>query len=133
MAHAHPARLTPRAGRSFGFAVGGALVALGALAWWRGRGALGATLLVLGAALVLAGALAPDRLGPVRAAWMTLGNLLSRITTPIVLGAVYILVATPLGVLMRLSGRNPLRHPARDDSYWRPPSSGGRSDLTNQF
>jgi len=133
MARADAARLTPRAGRRFAFAIGGMLLMLAALSRWRGRHTLALVLLGLGVALMLAGALAPGRLGPVHAAWMAVGRALSKITTPVVLGAVYVLVVTPFALVARLFGRHPLRHRPRDNSYWAALPSGGRSDLGKQF
>jgi hypothetical protein len=133
MARADAARLTPGAGRRFGFTVGAALLLLAAAAWWRSRETPALVFGALGAVLVVAGAVAPGRLGPVHAAWMSLGQGIAKITTPIILGAMYLVVVMPLGALVRLAGRNPLRHRARDDSYWTPVASGGRSDLDKQF
>jgi hypothetical protein len=46
--------------------------------------------------------------GGVYRAWMRLALLLSRITTPLVLGIVYFLVLTPTAVVMRLMGKDPM-------------------------
>jgi len=133
MAATDPTRLTPSAGRRFAFPVGVALLVLGAFASWRGGEVPAWVLGGVGAALVMAGALVPGRLGPVYGAWMAVARALSMITTPIVLGIVYFFVVTPLGLLLRLSGRDPLRHRPRDGSYWDRVPSGGRSNLENQF
>ncbi|HUL01642.1 MAG TPA: SxtJ family membrane protein [Gemmatimonadales bacterium] len=133
MADAATARLTPNAGRRFGLTVGGALIVLAVLFWWRGRGTAAVVLLAIGCTLVVAGALAPARLGPVYTIWMGIGKAISKVTTPIILGILYFLIVTPLGIVMRLVGRDPLRRALRDDSYWTSVPSGGRSNLDNQF
>jgi hypothetical protein len=62
-------------------------------------------LLVLGGwALV-----APNSLGPVYRGWMRVGLLLSKVTTPIVMGAIFFVVVVPVGLVMRIAKRDPLR------------------------
>ena len=133
MAERVSARLTPSEGRRFAFPVGGAFLVLAAISLWRGHYWPPRILGGLGVILLLAGVVLPGRLGPVSRAWMGLAHLLSKITTPIFLGVVYFVVMTPIGLIRRLMGKNPLRHRAPDGSYWMSPPSGGRSDLTTQF
>jgi hypothetical protein len=64
---------------------------------------------------------------------MGLAHAISKVTTPIFLSAVYFLVFTPIGLFMRLLGRNPMKHADRDGGFWVSSSSAGRSDLRNQF
>ena len=49
-------------------------------------------------------------LGPVERAWMGLAHAISKVTTPIVMGVMYLLVLTPVGLLRRRFGGNPLVH-----------------------
>ena len=126
-------RSTPRELRAFAFTVGGAFVALGVLLELRGRAAA-PVVLTLGAALALAGLLAPARLGPLHRAWMSLAHAISRVTTPILMGAIYFLVLTPLGAAMRLFGRRPLARPKDAESFWVHRAPGERkSELDRQF
>lgn len=53
--------------------------------------------------------LAPHTLNPVYQAWMRLALLISRVTTPLVLGIVFFLVFLPVGILMKLVGHDPMR------------------------
>jgi hypothetical protein len=135
VAHRVPARLTPAEGRRFGLQVGLAFAALGGLAWWRGHPRLAAVLLVAGGVLVTAGLLAPGGLGPVYRGWMRLALALSKVTTPLILGIVYLLVFMPVGLLLRLFGHRPLARDRSATSYWmrRSAPDGGRSDLRRQF
>jgi hypothetical protein len=55
------------------------------------------------AALALA---APQALKPVYHWWMRFGLLLSKITTPLIMGIVFYLVITPMGLVMRLAGKD---------------------------
>jgi len=54
------------------------------------------------------GLAAPMSLQPVYRLWMKLGLLLSRITTPIILGIVFYLLIWPMGLVMRIFGRDPM-------------------------
>lgn len=128
-------RLTSREGRSFAFPVGVAfLVLAGVLYWWRDHVAAAAVSGGLGAGLLVAGLVMPARLGPLLRAWMALAHALSRVTTPVFMGLVYFGVLTPTGLVRRGIGRNPIRHPAKDDSFWvMRPEGQRRSDLRRQF
>jgi Saxitoxin biosynthesis operon protein SxtJ len=84
-----------------------------------------------GTAFLLTALLAPRLLGPLNRAWHLLGLALGKVTTPIVMGLVFLLVVTPIALLRRARGHDPLRlKPAA--SYWidRP---GDKPDLTQQF
>ena len=126
-------RLTAREGRRFAFTVGVAFLVLGALMLWRGHGILQMIFWGIGGVLVAAGIVVPGRLTRVQRAWMGLGHAMSRITSPIVMGAVFYLVLSPIGVLLRIVGRNPLKPAERDGGFWMPAKSGDADALENQF
>ena len=113
-----PTRLTAREGRAFAFPVGAAFLILAGITWWRDHVLLTQVLGGLGAALLAAGLAVPTALGPVQRAWMRLAHALSRVTTPIFMGIVYFVVLTPIGILRRRLGSNPVQHAPVDDSYW---------------
>ena len=127
------ARLTPREGRKFAFTVGIAFLVFGAISAWRGHELPPRILWTLGGILLFAGLVIPSRLGPVYRGWMRLGLAIGRVVSPIVVGAMYFVVVTPVGVVLRLLGRNPLRHRERNGGFWMPAASNGRSDLETQF
>jgi hypothetical protein len=52
---------------------------------------------------------APLTLRPFYRLWMRLGIVLSKITTPVILGMVYFLVITPTGLMAGLFRRDPMR------------------------
>ncbi len=54
------------------------------------------------AVLAVWGLIAPNSLRPVYRNWMKFGLMLSRITTPIIMGLVFYLVITPFGLVRRL-------------------------------
>lgn len=118
-----------RAEKEFGLVVGGVFVLLGG--WWLYRGkfaTVAPVLLALGALFVLFGLLWPRALVWPNRAWMFLAELLSWVTTRIILGLVFFLVVTPIGVVKRLMGWDPLgRRGAGGASYWRPYSERQRN------
>ena len=117
MAPAIPARLTPAEGRKFGFTVGAAFLVLAGLLWWREKAAA-PVFGGIGILLTLAAILVPVHLGPVQRAWMGLAHFISKFTTPIFMGVVYFVVLTPIGLLKRAFGSNPMSNKAEGGSYW---------------
>jgi hypothetical protein len=90
------------------------------------------------AALFLAvGLLHPIWLKPLNQLWFQFGKLLHRIVTPIVLGVMFFATFTPIAVVARALGRDPLR--LRFDraatSYWilRDPPGPAPESFKNQF
>ena len=134
MAARVPARLTAAQGRRFAFPVGLAFLVLGGLLWWRGRETAALVPAAIGAVLLLAGHVVPQRLGPVERGWMALAERISRVTTPLLMGAVYFLVVTPIGFVMRVFGHRPLTPRNENGGFWSPRGRGtDRSDLERQF
>lgn len=132
MATAVRTRLTASEGRRFGFTVGGAFLALGLLAWWRGRATLAAVLAIGGGLLVLAALAVPTRLGPIERAWMGFAYYLSRFTTPIVMAIMYFGIVTPLGIVRRLLAHNPIVQRETTTGFWKVRDQR-RSRLERQF
>ncbi len=95
---------------TFGLVAGGVVAVLFGLLfpWLRGRGVPAWPWAA--AAVLVAGALgAPALLSPVYRGWMAIGAALGWVNTRILLGAVFFLVVTPIGAVMRMTGRDPLR------------------------
>ncbi len=135
MAERVPARLTAAQGRRFGTTVGGAFLVLAAVAWWRGHPTTVNVLGTLGGVLTVAGLLVPTTLGPVERAWMGLAHAISKVTTPIVMGVMYLGVLSVVGVIRRLAGGNPLEHAPGEAGYWhvRPAGSRKSNSLQRQY
>jgi hypothetical protein len=95
--------------RHFGFLVGGifGLIGLWPLVWRYQNPRLWA--LALAVALVVPALVAPRILAPVYRVWMKLGEVLAWINTRILLGLVFYGLVTPMGLVMRLMGRDPMR------------------------
>ena len=108
LAHSIPARLTAAEGRKFGGTVGTAFVVLAVILLWRDAVLASRITGVLGGVLLVAALVAPTHLGGVQRGWMAFGLALSKITSPIFMSIVYIGVITPIGILRRTIGRDPL-------------------------
>jgi hypothetical protein len=129
-----PTRLTPAEGRKFGLVVGGAFLLLGALLWRRTHLTAAGVALVIGGGLVIGGLAAPSRLGPIYRGWMALAHAISKVTTPIVMGAIFFLVLTPAGFLVRLFGHRPMSRPRDAASHWISREAGARRGaMDHQF
>jgi hypothetical protein len=122
--------LTAAEGRKFGLTVGVAFLVFAGIAWWRGHPTTSTVLGGLGGVLALAGLIIPRQLGPVERAWMGLAVLISKVTTPIVMGVMYLGVLLPVGWLRRRLGGNPLVHAEQDHSYWRTRPVGSRRSMS---
>ena len=105
--------------RKFGLSVGGVLLLFAAIAYWRGHLTLAPILAVPGGLLALGGVLFPGLLVPVERRWMAAAMVIGTFNTRVLLTVVYYLLITPIGLVFRLLGRDPLdRHPQTGDSYW---------------
>ena len=120
--------------RAFGFTLSGALFILGMWTLWR-QGS--AAIFELGGSAVFLAAtvLRPRLLAPLNRVWSVFGAVLQRIASPIVMAILYYGVVTPIGLLLRVFGGDPLR--LRIDpklaSYWIPRSGNGTTSMKNQF
>jgi hypothetical protein len=114
--------------REFGLIVGGVLTLLSC--WWLYRGkfpGVSEVTLSVGCVLLLLGGLFPQALFWPNKAWMALAEVLSFVTTRIILAFVFFVIVTPIGFIKRLFGWDPLhRRAGSSDSYWRPYSERQR-------
>ena len=72
-------------------------------------------------------------LTPLNKLWFKFGIFLGKIISPLVMGIIFFLVVTPIGLLMRLSGKDLLNLKYNSNkSYWIE-KSGQKSIMKNQF
>jgi hypothetical protein len=131
LAHEIPARLSRRDGRRFGLQVGTAFGVLAGVAHWRGRALTGWVLTAVAGFLLAGGLAAPAALVPVFRAWMRMAHAISKVTTPIVLGIVYFVVLTPIGLALRAAGNRSLSNDGGTTAWVPRPHQA--SDLKRQF
>jgi len=106
--------------RSFGLSVGGVLIVIAALLVWRGRVTRAEIVGVIGAVLVVGGAFAPKLLKWPSDLWWAFAMALGWVNARVLLSVLFFLILSPLGLLWRLTGRDPLS--LRRSSYpgWTP-------------
>lgn len=111
----HPAHSSSHAHasdpRSFGLTVGGALALLAAWWWWRGRPLVPwvAVAASIAAVLILLAWLRPALLRGVSAAWWNVARVIGWVNTRALLSIVFFAIVTPIGLIRRLTGHDPLR------------------------
>jgi len=122
--------------RSFGlvFAVVFLLIALWPLVngaaprWWAAG---------VGAFFALVSVIRPTLLAGLNRLWIKVGIVLGKVVSPIALGILFYAVLVPIGVAMRLVGKDPLRLKREPSaaSYWIPrqPPGPPPDSMTNQF
>jgi len=74
---------------------------------------------IIFASLATWGLVAPMSLRPVYRLWMRFGLLLSRITTPLIMGAVFFLVITPVALIWKVMGKDAMARELDDSSTYR--------------
>jgi hypothetical protein len=122
--------------RRFGLTMGGILIFVGLARalfghghaiWW----------LTAGVVLVVLAAVWPSALEPFNRLWLKFGLLLYKFVNPVVMTLLYVSTIVPIGVVMRLSGKDPLcLKPSPDaETYWivRNPHGPQRENMKNQF
>jgi hypothetical protein len=120
--------------RKFGVTMAGAFGLLGGLALWRAHG-FSVYLVAAGALFLAFGLVFPAALRPVQKIWMTLALLMGWVMSRVILAVTFFIVVTPIGLIMRLSGKDILdkRPGVRRDTYWVPHKKRNKEDHENQF
>lgn len=94
-------------------------------------------LLGIGLALLTVAAAMPKLLRPFNRLWFEFGLLLHKLISPLVLGLIYLTSVVPVGLLMRMFGKDPLRRRFEPElhSYWIPrdPPGPQADSLPRQF
>lgn len=62
----------------------------------------------------------PSVLTPLNNLWMKFGQLMHKITNPILMGIIFFLTVLPTGIVLKLLGRDPMRRrpDSKQESYW---------------
>ena len=84
-------------------------------------------------AFLVLGLLNSKFLSPLNKIWFKFGLFLGKIISPIVMGLIFFLVVTPIGILMRILKKDLLNLKMNNNkSYWIE-KSGPKSKMRNQF
>jgi hypothetical protein len=126
----------PGSDRTFGYFFAVLFGGLGAYALWSGR-EWGWVAAAVGVLLALAAAISPRTLNRANRAWFALGMLLARVVNPVVVGLLFFVVVTPMGLLMRAFGKRPLSltFDPGAPTYWieRAPRGPAPASMRDQF
>ena len=83
--------------------------------------------------LLALGALNSKILTPLNKLWFKFGIFLSKIISPLIMGIIFFLVVTPIGLIMRIFGKDVLNLKYnKNQSYWIE-KKGPKSKMKNQF
>ncbi|WP_443640315.1 SxtJ family membrane protein [Candidatus Njordibacter sp. Uisw_039] len=123
--------------RSFGFFVSTIMACASVYFLIKHPGAAVQYVFIFSSILVLFIALVfPQRLHSLNRVWFSIGEILGKIVSPIVLSVIYFGLITPIALSTRLSGRDELRLKKRVTStYWveRGPGEPSPDSFNNQF
>ena len=83
--------------------------------------------------LLALGVLNSKILTPLNKLWFKFGIFLSKIISPLIMGIIFFLVVTPIGLIMRIFGKDVLNLKYnKNQSYWIK-KKGPKSKMKNQF
>ncbi len=105
--------------RQFGRSVGAVLVLIAAWLGWRGGLGAAAPWAVTGSLLVVLGTWWPSVLKPLSDLWWAIAAVLGYVNTRIILTILFVVIFVPMGLVWRLTRRDPLRL-QRDRQAWIP-------------
>ena len=89
--------------------------------------------LIISIIFLVLGILNSSLLSPLNKLWFKFGIFLGKIISPIIMGIIFFLVVTPIGLIMRLIGKDVLNLKYSDNkSYWIE-KTGPKSKMKNQF
>jgi predicted membrane metal-binding protein len=122
--------------RSFGVVFAAVFVVIALIPLLSGRGPLWWSLIVA-AAFAAVALVAPGLLAPLNRLWFRFGLLLHRILNPVVMGFIFFGAFLPMGLLVRLLGKDLLRlkRDASAETYWivRDPPGPSAGSMKKQF
>ena len=115
---------TPAQLKDFGEVMTIAMLVFASISIWKHRDLGAAALALLFAALVffLLGVFSPERLRRFEKLWMKFGDKLGTVMTYVVMLITFLVIVTPIGLLMRLLGRDllALKLDPQRTTYWEP-------------
>ena len=105
--------------RQFGLTVGIVFALLATALWWRGRTSH-PYFFIISAILIIPALFMPSILKPLHKVWMTFAILMSWIMTRLILGILFYVGLTTMGLVARLFGKDFLRlkFDKKASSYW---------------
>ena len=75
--------------------------------------------LIVSLIFLVLGLLNSKLLNPLNLAWVKFGKILGKVVAPIVMGVIYFIIITPIGLFLRLTGKDLLQTKfSKNNSYW---------------
>ena len=75
--------------------------------------------LIISLIFLVLGLLNSKLLNPLNLAWVKFGKILGKVVAPIVMGVIYFIIITPIGLFLRLIGKDILQTKfSKNNSYW---------------
>ena len=89
--------------------------------------------LIISLIFLILGLLNSKILAPLNKLWFKFGIFLGKIISPLIMGIIFFLVVTPIGLIMRILGKDVLNLKYnKNQSYWIE-KKGPKSKMKNQF
>ena len=89
--------------------------------------------LIISLIFLILGLLNSKILTPLNKLWFKFGIFLGKVVSPLIMGIIFFLVVTPIGLIMRLFGKDVLNLKYNNNkSYWIE-KNGPKSKMKNQF
>ena len=123
--------------KSFGFTMAGLFLIVAVWPWFFHGAAPRLWAIVIAVFFAIAPFIAPRTLGPMNWLWFRFGLLLHGVVNPIIMALIYCLGVVPIGLLLRISGKDHLRlrWQPEETSYWisRVPPGPRHGSMSKQF
>jgi len=104
--------------KSFGVSVGAVLLLIAAVLIWRGRLTTAAVVGGIGAVLLVLGLVQPRLLKWPSAVWWKFAMVLGYVNARIIMTIIFAVILSPLGLLWRIIGKDPLAKKRRNWPGW---------------
>jgi len=122
--------------QNFGFTFAGVFSVIAIFGYYK-SGQISILLCAASLAMLLITLVAPSILKGPNLLWAKFGMLLHKIVSPVMMGLIFFVVVTPMGLVMRAWGKDPMHRKWNSDqtSYWvmRDRQADLLSDMENQF
>ena len=125
--------LSDRSVRHFGWLMGVVAGIVASLILWKNGWAITPAVLYVigvGAGLAVISTILPRLIRPIYRLWMMLAVVLGFVMTRVILSVVFAALVTPIGLVMRLLGKDPLKKKpdSSADTYWIEREAGDPAD-----
>ena len=122
--------------RSFGLVFFVVFLVFGSYFFLKDASKVGGSLIFVAFLFLIISVFKPNLLISLNKLWMFFGFLIGKVMSPIILGLIFFFLFTPLGIVMRIAGRDELRIKLKHgSSHWKACTNikGSSNSFKNQF